>query len=232
MKEAHSVLLIEDDPAIARSLKMGLPYQGFQVTVCETLAQARMSIRTQAFEIILLDLNLPDGDGLEICREIRKSHPLLPIIMVTAKTDETSAVQGIREGADDYVRKPFGVLELCQRMKRLLERRQSEENLPSFGPLKVDLKKRRAWANDREIILGKRGFEILALLIQKQGEVVTRDDIFKAVGETVDIYDRTLDSHLSQLRKKIKDAGAAHILISPVYGVGYRLQEESSHEKS
>ena len=226
MKPTYRVLLIEDDPAIARTLKMSLPYEDFEVTACDTVRSGRDALQTARFDVVLLDLNLPDGSGLAVCREIRKTDALIPILLVTAKVEETSAVEGLREGADDYVRKPFGVAELAERMRRLLARRKSEGDLPKFGPLKIDRKKRRAWANDAELSLGKREFEILLLLMQKQGDVVTRNEILDVVDEDAEIYERTLDSHLSHLRKKLKEAGVTSVVITPVYGVGYRLEEK------
>ncbi len=218
------ILLVEDDPLIAKSLKLSLGYQGFELIHSDTLAAARSSIETGKFDLFILDINLPDGLGFELCEELRRTQYFVPILMLTAKTDEDSVVKAIGLGADDYVRKPFGVKELVARMNRLLERKTKAPKLLEFGILKMDLNKRQAWASEIELSLGRREFEILRLLMQKDGDVTTRDEILSALDEEIAIYDRTIDSHLSHLRKKIREAGALQIQISPVYGVGYRLE--------
>jgi DNA-binding response OmpR family regulator len=162
---------------------------------------------------------------MDLCREIRKSNEQVPVLMLTAKVDEESAVQGIEEGADDYIRKPYGVKELVARMTRLLERKKKAASpVLRFGLIKVDPQKHMAWVGDEPLNLGKREFEILAMLVKKDGDVVTREQILDAFGEEAEIYDRTIDSHLSHIRKKLKDAGGGGVQIAPVYGVGYRLE--------
>lgn len=226
MAASYQILLVEDDRLIAKSLTMSLPYKGFDVTVCETCRQGRETFKSRTFDLVLLDVNLPDGSGLDLCREIRKSNELVPILMVTAQTDEISAVNGLEGGADDYIRKPYGVQELAVRMTRILERRRKSVAPLCFGPLRIDLQKRFAWASDIQLNLGRREFEILALLIKKSGDAVSRNEILDALGEESEIYDRTIDSHLSHLRKKIKDSGVTQVQIAPIYGVGYRLEEK------
>lgn len=218
------ILLVEDDPLIAKSLKLSLSYDGFDVSISGTVAQARSMIKETPFEFYILDVNLPDGTGFDICQEIRTANENVPIIMLTAKVDEESAVKGITLGADDYVRKPFGAKELSVRINRMLDRKNSAPKVISFGPIKMDLNKHKTWAGEEEINLGRKEFEILKLLVQKQGEVVTRDDLIHALGEDSTVYDRTVDSHLSHLRKKLRDAQIKNVLITPVYGVGYRLE--------
>lgn len=224
MSTPYKILLVEDDPLIAKSLKLSLPYKGFEVSVGESCRAGLEKFSAKAFDLVLLDINLPDGNGLELCRELRKKDESIPILLLTAKTDEQTAVDGLEGGADDYVRKPYGVAELVARMKRLLERKRKDTKPFRFGPLRIDLQKRMAWAGEEPLSLGKREFEILALLIKKSGEVVTRNEILDALGEAAEIYDRTIDSHLSHLRKKLKDVGAVGVQITPVYGVGYRLE--------
>lgn len=214
----HHVLLVEDDPLISKALSLSLPFAGFEVTVCETYAEGLA--HRQPIDVILLDINLPDGDGFELCRAIRARDPDIPILMLTAKTDEESAVAGIECGADDYIRKPYGIHELTARMRRLLEK--SDPNFSAFGSLRIDTGKYQAWAGGGELNLGKREFLILALLVRHSGDVVTREEILAAIDQDARIYDRTIDSHLSHLRKKLRLAGAAE-QIAPVYGVGYRL---------
>jgi DNA-binding response OmpR family regulator len=224
MKASYKVLLVEDDKLISKSLAMSLPYKGFEVTACGTVGEGLEAFRHKRFDVVLLDVNLPDGNGFELCGELRELNDSIPILMLTAKTDEESAVNGLESGADDYVRKPYGVQELVARMQRLLERRKKEPAAFCFGPLKIDPQKRIAWANEVALSLGKREFDILTLLVKKSGNAVTRNEILNSLGEEAEIYDRTIDSHLSHLRKKLKDAGAHDVQIVPIYGVGYRME--------
>lgn len=217
------VLLLEDDPLIAQSLEMSLSYKKVEVVIADTIKKAQQLVKNQKFDVFVLDVNLPDGMSFSLCKELRKNDAKVPIIMLTAQVDEESAVQGMTVGADDYVRKPFGTNELYLRMQKLLTK-AGLTSLLNFGPLKIDLAKHKAWFKDDELNLGKKEFEIFALLVKKQGEVLSRNDILNLFGEDHETYDRTIDSHLSHLRKKLKDVGAKDIQITPVYGVGYRLE--------
>ncbi len=225
MKSNHRVLWVEDDHLIAKSLKMGLPYQGIDVAVCKSYRDGLEQFKTQPFDAVLLDINLPDGNGIDLCSEIRKVNPAIPILLVTAKTDEATAVAGFEKGADDYVRKPFGLLEVASRIKKLIEKSSKVSAIVSYGTLKMDPLKRQVWIHYQEIHLGNREFEILWLLINRPGEPITRSDILGALHKDQGINDRTVDSHLSHLRKKIKEAQPATLQIVPVYGVGYKLEK-------
>ena len=203
---------------------MSLPFYQFSVSVCETAAEGLSAATEQSFDAILLDVNLPDSDGFRLCRELRMRDPDMPILMLTAKTDEASAVTGIECGADDYIRKPYGIHELIARIRRLLEKR--DRDIIGFGSLRIDKAGYQAWAGDHKLDLSKREFDILALLARKGSGVVTRDEVLATIDSDAHIYDRTIDSHLSHLRKKLRRAGATE-RISPVYGVGYRLMAEA-----
>jgi DNA-binding response OmpR family regulator len=224
------ILLVEDDPLISKSLKMSLYYQGFEVSVGDSIARATAALERESFDLVILDVNLPDGNGFDLCQKIRGSGDQVPIIMLTARVDEESAVRGMTSGADDYVRKPFGVNELVVRANKLLERKIKSRALLSFGSVKIDINKRVAFVGDKDLNLGKREFEILHLLVKKQGDVATREDILSALDAKADIFDRTVDSHLSHLRKKIREAGSVTVQIVPVYGVGYRLEEKAEEK--
>lgn len=218
-----SVLLVEDDPLISKALALSLPFLGFTVMVRESCREGLTAAQQQSFDVLLLDVNLPDGDGFALCRAIRARDAEVPILMLTAKTDEDSAVAGIECGADDYIRKPYGIHELAARMRRLLEKHKRQ--LDTFGSLRIDAAKYLAWSDNNELNLGKREFLILSLLVRSNGDVITRDQILAATDQDAEIYDRTIDSHLSHLRKKLKLAGATEKIV-PVYGVGYRLEFE------
>lgn len=199
---------------------MSLRVQGYAVSVCETFRSGQEQAQAEHCDLILLDINLPDGDGFNLCREIRLRDAGLPILMLTANVAEESAVRGMECGADDYIRKPFGLLELSARIRRLLEKRQRKQI--SFGLLRIDCDRHLAWVGDQALALGKREFGILSSLVARGGDVLTRQEILDAAGRDAEVFDRTIDSHLSHLRKKLKDAGSAEQIV-PVYGVGYRL---------
>lgn len=229
MQKVYQTLLVEDDKRIAKTLKMSLVYKGFEVTPCETFCQGIETFYSRPFDVVLLEVNLPDRSGLELCKEIRKANETVPVLLltanITASTHEESAVYGFKCGADDYIRISYGTQELVARMLRLLEKKKGTSTAFCFGCLRVDPQKRIAWAQAVQLSLGKREFEILTLLIKKSGDVVTRNEIIHSLGEDLDIYDRTIDSHLSHLRRKLREAvGITAVQIIPIYGVGYRLE--------
>ncbi len=224
-KSMKKLLLVEDDKLISKTLKLSLHYRGFEARVCETAEAAKKEFEERSFDVVILDVNLPDGSGFSLCQDFKKQNQAVPVLMLTARTDEHSAVRGIESGADDYVRKPFGLEELSARLERLLGRKAKEENL-SFQTLRLDLKSREAWAGETRLILFKREFDILAILMIHAGEVVSRQVILDTLDRDGEIYDRTIDSHLSHLRKKLKEADLEDIQLTPVYGVGYRLEKK------
>jgi DNA-binding response OmpR family regulator len=222
----YKTLVVEDDPVIAKTLQMSLPYEGFSVTICPTCKQGRAAMKTGTFDIALLDVNLPDGSGLELCKEIRSAQIEMPVLILTAKLDEETALKGFEWGADDHMRKPYSVKELVARMRRLVERRQKNNQSAQFAGIKVDMAKHEVWIASKQVHLGKREFDILTLLVKRSGEAVTRNEILNALGEDADVFDRTIDSHLSHLRRKLKDSGLENVQISAIYGVGYKLEKK------
>lgn len=226
MTPPPSVLLVEDDPMIAKTLQLSLRYQGFDLALAASVGEASQRLGQARFDLVMLDLGLPDGSGLDLCRRLRErdDSAALPILMLTAVTDEATAAACLDAGADDYIRKPYGLQELVARMRRLLQRGQRAREHASFGALAIDLPRRSALVGGAELKLGKREFEILAALVRAGGDAVTREQLLGACGHDEPVYDRTIDSHLSHLRRKLKDAGAA-VRISAIYGVGYKLEE-------
>lgn len=225
MEKAYRILLVEDDPMISKTLIMSLPYNGFEVTARDSIQTGIETFTAKTFDAVLLDINLPDGNGLDLCQKIKKVNDNIPILIITAKTDEKTAVLSLEGGADDYIRKPYGIQELSARILRLLERKKKSNQKLLYGSVRIDLNRRIAWVKESQINLGKREFDILTLLIRKSGDAVTRNEILDTLGEDSDIYDRTIDSHLSHLRKKLKDAGSADVQIVSIYGIGYRLEQ-------
>ncbi|MFD9739762.1 response regulator transcription factor [Umezawaea sp. NPDC059074] len=217
------VLLVEDDDPIALSLTQGLLRHGYEVDRVGTGAAA---LAAAPADVVLLDLGLPDVDGLDVCRELR-ARTDVPIIVITARADEVDTVAGLEVGADDYVAKPFGVREVIARIRAVLRRtrrEQPDDTTPEaqrLGTVALDRRARRVHVADEEVALTPKEFDLLALLAESPGAVFTREHLIEAVwdeqwfGST-----RTLDVHVSALRRKF---GAA-ITVSTVRGVGFRLE--------
>ncbi|HWU42537.1 MAG TPA: response regulator transcription factor [Bdellovibrio sp.] len=220
-----NVLLVEDDPQISKSLSMSLRYSDYDVVVAETIHEAWDKMAHMTYDILLLDVNLPDGTGIELCEKVRAAGKETPIIFLSARTDEETVVKGMNIGGDDYLRKPFGTEELKVRMSKIMKRQSPAGPKTSLvvGPLSMDFAKRTVFVLGQPVNLGKRQFDILGILAKKAGDVVSRENILLQLDNNVDLFDRTIDSHMSHLRLKLREAGDA-IQIVPVYGVGYRLQ--------
>ena len=217
------LLLVEDDPSIAEPLVAALRREGHEVTWSPTGA-AGLEAAGPEVDLVLLDLGLPDIDGLEICRQIRARLPELPVLMLTARAEEVDAVVGLDAGADDYVTKPFRLAELMARIRAAL-RRAPAATVTSVQDVRIDHAARRAWRGDVELDLSAKEFDLLALLAADAGRAVTRDRIMREVwdehwyGPT-----KTLDMHISWLRKKLGDDSAAPQLITTLRGVGFRFE--------
>lgn len=219
------VLLVEDDDAVAASLEAPLAAAGFTIDRAENGEIALQSVKSGRYDIILLDLGLPDMDGYDVCRAIR-ADSATPIIVVTARSDEFDRVLGLELGADDYMVKPLGSRELIARMRAVLRRstggspEQSGFDQIVVGPLAVDLRTHRVHLEGDLIALTPKEFELLAFLADDAGAVRTRTDIIEHVwdanwfGPT-----KTVDAHVAGLRKKLGD----HAWIESVRGVGFRL---------
>ena len=215
-----TLLLVEDDEAIALPLAEGLHRAGFAVTRAAT---GEAALAAEPADLVLLDLGLPDMDGIEVCRKLR-SRSEVPIIVVTARSDEVDRVVGLEVGADDYVVKPFGLRELVARIRAVLRRAPgaggAREDATTFGVLVVDRRSRRVTVRGGEVALTPKEFEVLSLLADDPGAVVRRGRLFD------EIWDRnwygptkTLDVHVASLRRKLGDAR----FVETVRGVGFRL---------
>lgn len=221
-----SLLLVEDDAAIAGPLARALRREGYEV---EALAEGGPAVRRGVegtHDLIVLDLGLPDLDGLDVCRHIRAARPDVPILMLTARAEEVDAVVGLDVGADDYVTKPFRVGELLARVRALL-RRTAPPVASAAGGVRVDPASHRAWRDGAELELSPKEFDLLALLISEAGAVMRRERIMAAVwdenwfGST-----KTLDVHISWLRRKLGDDPVHPRLITTVRAVGFRFERE------
>lgn len=220
----EAVLLVEDDPSIAESLRISLKVAGYEMTHAPTARAGKQAVLKSKFAVILMDVNLPDGSGFDLCQEIREAGLDVPVILLTARADEESAVRGLSRGATDYVRKPFGTNELIARMKRFTSRAVQTDKVVEYGDLRIHLADRRALLGDVELALTKRELEILILLARRAGSPVPRAEVLAIVDEEGETNDRTLDSHVSNLRAKLKKVAGDALRITAVYGVGYKLE--------
>tara|TARA_B110000305_G_scaffold168892_1_gene186736 strand:- start:181 stop:873 length:693 start_codon:yes stop_codon:yes gene_type:complete len=221
------ILVIEDEPDIRKTLEYNLARESFIVSTAGSLKKAKNILENPNFSLILLDLMLPDGSGLDLCRELKSNSALkeIPIIILTAKDDEVDKVVGFELGADDYVTKPFSVRELILRVKAVLKRNQKTATLleinRSFGSLVMDIESHEVFVDDEEITLTALEFKLLNQLVERRGRVQTRDQLLSDVwGYSSDVTTRTVDTHIKRLREKL---GVMGKYIQTIRGVGYKL---------
>lgn len=220
------VLLVEDDPAISEPLARAFGREGYEVRAHGTARGALEEVGSA--DLIVLDLGLPDMDGLDVAREVRSRGLVTPILILTARTDEVDMVIGLDSGADDYVTKPFRLAELLARVRALLRRsviEQTEAELTAQD-VRVDTAAHRAFAADRELTLAAKEFDLLRALIAEAGNVVARDDLMREVwGSDPQGSTKTLDMHVSWLRRKLGDNAADPHYITTVRGMGFRFEK-------
>lgn len=219
------ILLIEDDPALGTGIKMNLEYEGYQVAWARDLKTAFKENGAQTFDLAILDLGLPDGNGISFCTSVREAGSRMPIIILTAQSDEESAVKGLMAGANDYIRKPFGNRELIARIITVLREPKVREDQARFDNLVVLRSQRKVMFGAQEIDLSRREFDLLSVLVENGDAVVTRERLMETLDKDGEILDRTMDSHLSHIRAKLRKAGVASVQILSVYGIGYRLEK-------
>lgn len=222
------VLLVEDDFQIAKPLRNALRREGYDVRHCETAQKAFDAARSWQPDLILLDLWLPDGDGRDLARQIRMASDV-PIVMVSARGEESDRVSGLELGADDYIVKPFSLPELLSRVRAVLRRSRprgswSAERL-QHGGIVLDLEERKALLDGQPLDLSNKEFEILRILMERPGKIVRRADLAMAVwGTTAQSAGKTIDVHLSWLRGKLRDDPREPRYIETVPRVGFRLR--------
>ncbi len=218
----EKIFLLEDDVYLRDGLSEMLSGQGYAVKAAETISQARGIIASGVFDLIILDVMLPDGSGLDFCASLRASGVTSPILFLTACDDEINIVKGLDSGADDYVTKPFKLLELMSRVRALIRRSGNNLSLVSSDGIVIDMNNMTVKKNNETVFLTKTEFQILCCLIRNSGVIVTRDTLLKNIWDESGnfIYDNTLSVHMSRLREKI---GFEHIVT--VRGVGYRWED-------
>lgn len=218
------ILVVEDDVAVSRMLTLLLQRAGYDVTSVLNAAEAWQRVQ-RGVDLVVLDLGLPDRDGLDLCRDIREVRPGLPILVVTARTSEPDTVLALDAGADDYVMKPFRSLEFLARVRSLLRRTVSGD-LIFAGDIALDAQAMRATANGQVLSLTRKEFEILSMLMRNLGNVVTREAMLAALWrEPLATNSKSLDMHLSALRRKLQEAGSDEI-VRTLRGIGFRLERQ------
>ena len=224
------VLVVEDEADLARALAIGLRRDGYAVDTAETGAEALEKLSVTPYDIVCLDLNLPDGDGRDVCRHLHGAHDQIDgtdrprVIMLTARDALEDRVAGLDDGADDYLVKPFALPELLARL-RALSRRRSEHTGSeiSVGSLRLDVPRRRAWVGETRLDLTTREFALLRYFMSHPGEVLGAERLLDHVwDESVDPFTNTVRVTISKLRRKLADAGAEDA-IETLVGAGYRL---------
>jgi DNA-binding response OmpR family regulator len=226
---AQTILLVEDDPSLAMGLCDTLEFEGFRVVHATTGKDGIESFTAEHPDCIVLDLMLPDLNGYQVCTEIRKSDPLVPIIMLTARSQEADKIRGLESGADDYVTKPFSVGELVARIRAIFRRTRRASVVPGSGPFRVgesiiDPTAQTLTRGRKTEQLSFYETELVRMLFERAGQPVTRDEILDKIwGLEANPSNRTVDNFVVKLRKKIepKPEKPQHILT--VYGVGYKL---------
>jgi DNA-binding response OmpR family regulator len=230
---AKSILVVEDEPAIAEAVRARLSSEGYRVRVASAGPQAIRSAAEERPDLVVLDLMLPGMDGLEVCREIQKKE-WIPVLMLTARTDEADKVAGFAVGADDYLTKPFSMRELTARVRAIIRRMERiEEMTPSDSvvrfDLTVDAARRRVLKGSEEVPLTPLEFEILLTLARSPGVVLSRDQLMDRVWGYRDYAGgRVVDSHVARIRRKLGDEAAEPSYIRTVHGVGYAFLENGA----
>ena len=221
------ILVVEDQAATADLILEVLKGEGYEAQTVDTLGKARARLKKQPPELLILDRNLPDGDGVDLLAEIREDQKLanLPVIILTAKKDVADKVSGLRVGADDYVAKPFNTEELVARVMAILRRAGKADEPPVLeaGGIKLDRESRKVWVNGKETALSAKEFDLLWFLIFRKNRVLTRDFLLQHVwgyDSGIDLTTKVIDVTLSHLRNKI--GGVADKIVA-VRGFGYRF---------
>ena len=225
------ILIVEDEPDIRSTLEYNLHRDNFQTESVGNLLDAEKILSTTNISLILLDLMLPDGSGLDLCRKLKadQSTNSIPIIILTAKDDEVDKVVGFELGADDYVTKPFSVRELILRIKAILKRKVQKPEITEvereFGELRIDSDSHEVFVNGEEVSLTALEFRLLKQLVDRRGRVQTRDQLLSDVwGYSADITTRTVDTHIKRLREKLGPIGK---YVQTIRGVGYKFTRTS-----
>jgi len=222
-----NILVIEDEPDIRKTLEYNISREGHKVLTAGSLHDAEKILQSQSLSLVLLDLMLPDGSGLDFCRKLKTNSKTesIPVIILTAKDDEVDKVVGFELGADDYVTKPFSVRELILRIKAVLKRGEVKKDIVEverqFGDLKIDIESHEVYVDEMQIELTALEFKLLNQLVETRGRVQSRDQLLTEVwGYSAEVTTRTVDTHIKRLRNKLGSMGK---YVQTIRGVGYKF---------
>ena len=221
------ILIIEDEENMVEGLRFNLEARDYMVIAALDGETGLKKAAGEQPDLVILDLMLPGLNGFDVCKRLKETQPDIPIIMLTAKSQESDIITGLDLGADDYITKPFSVLEVLARINALLRRSSPHSTLPEVfraGDLEIDFKKYQALKQGKPLELSPREFEILRYLLERKGEVVSRDDLLNQVWGYESYPDtRTIDAHIATLRKKIEEIPEKPALIITIHGKGYKF---------
>ena len=240
MATTNKILIIEDDPNIIDVIEIHLTDLGYTLDRAADGASGLEKALSQDYRLIILDLMLPKIDGMEVCKKIRSQNSYIPILMLTARSEELDKVLGLEFGADDYITKPFGIREFLARVKAILRRVEVDKEIGNirefqapleFAELKIDLQKRKVTVSGKLIELTAKEFDLLALFAGNPGRVYNRQELLDIVwGYQYSGYDHTVNSHINRLRNKIEQDPANPRFLKTLWGVGYRFSEKEELE--
>ena len=223
--DKQKLLVVEDDRSIAVGLEYSLGQEGFGVTLCAGVADALEALKTERFDLAVLDLSLPDGSGYDVCRAIKRQGDM-PVIFLTARDDEVSVVMGLDMGADDYITKPFRIRELTSRIRSVLRRAgQGGSTLMEFGPVQINAALGKVYKNGQDVFLSALEYRLLMTLANHAGQVLSRNQLLESIWDVSGdfVNDNTLTVYIKRLREKIEDDPQNPGVIETVRGLGYRV---------
>lgn len=223
------LLMVEDNATIAKGLEYSLSMEGFVVTICETSKSARERLEKELYDLVILDISLPDGDGFELCRFIKEKSDV-PIVFLTAKDEEKDVVYGLELGADDYVTKPFRMRELITRIHTVLRRYSKQEekkNWIEVKDVKIDINKAQVFKGAQEVVLTALEYKILLMLFTNINQVITREQILEKIWDIAGnfVNDNTLTVYIKRIREKLEDNLSNPQIIKTVRGIGYLVEK-------
>ena len=216
----NKILLVEDNEMIVKGLVYSLSKEGFETNIAYNAQEAESKIESNVYDIIILDVMLPDGNGFELCKHIKESKDI-PIIFLTAKDDEKDVVNGFNLGADDYVIKPFRTMELISRIYNVLRRYNKDKNVIEIGQVRIDLEANRVYVDNKEVEFTALEYKILVLLYTNAGKTVTREKILDKIWDVAGnfVNDNTLTVYVKRIRDKLGKSD----VIKTIKGIGYRV---------
>ena len=218
-----NILLVEDNEAIIMGLKYSLEQENIKVLIAKNVIETRQKLNQEKIDLILLDVSLPDGNGFDICKEIKQKQDI-PVIFLTAQDEETSVVFGLDLGADDYITKPFRTRELISRINSVLRRYGKKEdttNIVQYKNIKIDTNSAKVYKDEKEIIFTSLEYKILLMLFTNQNKLITREQLLEKIWDIAGnfVNDNTLTVYIKRIREKLKD----ETIIKTVRGLGYRI---------